>query len=1086
MRRLFLIVCGIILVLSFGKGLTAAIAQTSSEPELPRITLSTSYPITSGAILAVSDGGGLQTALNSAQPGDTVVLQAGSVYTGNFTLPAKTGSGWIVIRTSNLAGLPPAGTRVSPSQAQIMPKILTPNAAPTLSTTAGAHHYRLVGLEIGIAAGVALNHGIVSFGDGSQSSLSLVPRDLVIDRCYIHGNSTGDVRRGVALNSASSGVVDSYISAIHGVGFDTQAICGWNGPGPFKITNNYLEAAGENVMFGGADPRVPDLIPSDIEFRRNYCSKPLSWNPSHPSYAGIRWSVKNVFELKNAQRVVVDGNVFEHCWIDGQTGFLVVFTPRNQEGTAPWSVVQDVTFSNNIGRQAAAGLQFLGRDDIYPSRQAQRIKIKNNLFDDIGGSAWGGNGRLFQIVDGPADLHFDHNTAFQTSNIITADGGASLGFVFTNNITPNNDYGVMGSGHSPGNDTLNYYFPGCSFLKNVIIGGSSNLYPSANFFPATLNSVGFVDAAYADYQLSPASVYRNAGTDGLDVGANMTAIQEAIGGQQPPLDEPPNRPPQVAIVASSISGVAPLIATLTANASDPDGSIASYEWNFGDGGTSTLASVVHLYQTAGSFTARITVTDNLGATETASVVVSVTSPSLPGSEIVLHASDASLKSGEWNVVIDATAAGGKAIWNPDAGRPKVTTPIALPAHYFEMRFYAVAGHAYRLWVRGKAENNSPYNDSVFVQFSNTVDGSGAPAFRIGTNDATTINLEDCLGCGVQEWGWQDNGWGAGAMGPLVYFSTSGLQTLRVQVREDGLSLDQIVLSPEAYLATSPGALINDSTILTKSSGLAAPTISAVMPGSGPVEGGTRLLISGQGFASGARVTVGGVAAASVQVDSDTAISAITPLHPPGAVDVVVTNTDGQATSLVSGYTYVAPNEPPKVSIEASTTSGPAPLTVRLGANASDADGSVSAYRWDFGDGQTATLPVVSHLYQAPGTFVASVTVTDNLGAATIASVTIQVTAAGGSVVRVLSPNGGEALQFGYTYNITWSVTGGSPSRQDVHLSRDGGLTWTVLAGGLPATVKSFAWRVPKSATTSGRIRVRDGCKRCHCRRRERR
>ena len=86
-----------------------------------------------------------------------------------------------------------------------------------------------------------------------------------------------DVSRGIALNSASTDVINSYVSDCHGLGFDTQAIAGWNGPGPFRIVNNYLEAAGENVMFGGADPKIPDLVPADIEFRNNHCSKPLSW-----------------------------------------------------------------------------------------------------------------------------------------------------------------------------------------------------------------------------------------------------------------------------------------------------------------------------------------------------------------------------------------------------------------------------------------------------------------------------------------------------------------------------------------------------------------------------------------------------------------------------------------------------------------------------------------------------------------------------------------------------------------------------------------------------------------------------------------
>jgi len=411
------------------------------------------------------------------------------------------------------------------------------------------------------------------------------------------------------------------------------------------------------------------------------------------------------------------------------------------------------------------------------------------------------------------------------------------------------------------------------------------------------------------------------------------------------------------------------------------------------------------------------------------------------------------------------------LWNPDAGAPKLTLPLANPSDYFEMTFYAVAGRAYRLWMRGKAQNDSPYNDSVFVQFSGSVDGAGAPVFRIGTTDATTLNLEDCAGCGLQGWGWQDNGWGVGVMGPLVYFSSTGTQTLRVQVREDGLQIDQISLSPQAYLNASPGTLKNDVTILPESSGLPPTTISAVTPSSGPMAGGSSIVISGGGFASGANVTIGGVAPTSVQVQSATSITAVTPAHAAGPFDVVVTNADSRSGSLLNGYTYVAPNLPPQVNITASTTSGIAPLIVGLTANASDLDGSIAAYQWDFGDGQTSTLAVASHIYQTQGAFTARVTVTDNLGAAATASITITVSAPP-LAVRVLYPNGGERLLFDSTCNVTWSVTGGIPTRQDISLSLNGGSTWTVLASGLPPAVNSFSWRVPKSATTSARIRVR--------------
>jgi glucose/arabinose dehydrogenase len=184
------------------------------------------------------------------------------------------------------------------------------------------------------------------------------------------------------------------------------------------------------------------------------------------------------------------------------------------------------------------------------------------------------------------------------------------------------------------------------------------------------------------------------------------------------------------------------------------------------------------------------------------------------SEIVLYAAEA-VRVGSYVVVSDATAAGGARLHNPDAGAAKLGNALANPTSYFELQFTAQAGVGYRLWIRGKAQDDSPYNDSIFVQFTHSVDGQGVAKSRIGSTSAEVINLEDCFGCGLSGWGWQDNGWGVGELGPLVYFATSGVHTLRIQYREDGLSIDQIVLSPKAYLTTAPGAVWNDTTILPK-------------------------------------------------------------------------------------------------------------------------------------------------------------------------------------------------------------------------------------------------------------------------------
>jgi hypothetical protein len=500
------------------------------EPEPPRVFLDTTYVAPAGKTINVAAGDDVQAAINKARPGDVIMLQAGATFTGNFRLPNKSGSDWIVIRSSAAdADLPPAGTRVTPAKSAMMPKLISRNSNPVVYTDAGAHHYRFIGVEFGVAEGKEIDN-MVAFG-ADQTSLAQSPHDLIIDRCYIHGNDTGNVRRGVMLNCARAAVIDSYISNCHGEGFDTQAICGWNGSGPFKIVNNYLEGAGENVMFGGARPSIQNLIASDVEFRLNHVYKPLSWKKGHPTYAGRPWTIKNLFELKNAQRLLIDQNVFENNWADAQVGFAILFTPRGENGAAPQATAQDVTFTNNILRHSGNGFNIAGQDDTSPSQPSQRILIKNNLIDDIDGNKWGSaaygpaDGRFAQICGGPPNITIDHNTIFQSGSLIFAEGAPGQGFIFRNNIARNNLYGVMGSDRSPGLDSLGFFFPGYEFKKNVIVGVPPDIrYPTNNFLPNLVNLVGFVDLTGGDYRLARTSPYKNAGTDGKDVGCDLNAL----------------------------------------------------------------------------------------------------------------------------------------------------------------------------------------------------------------------------------------------------------------------------------------------------------------------------------------------------------------------------------------------------------------------------------------------------------------------------------------------------------------------------------------------------------------------------------
>ncbi len=511
----------------------AAVAQARDDagpPDLPKETVDVPAITVTGRTIHVPANGNLQKAIDDAKPGDALMLAPGATYRGNFQLRRKDGNGWIVIGSA-ASDLPAPGTRVNPSDASKMPKIVADSGYWVFKAEPGAHHYRLVGLEIAPADGKSLTN-LVELGGGDERGVEALPHHIIIERCYLHGDRKEGARRGVSLNAAHVAVVDSYLSDFKERTTDAQAVSGWNGPGPFLIEGNYLEASGENIMFGGGDPSIPNLVPSDIVITRNHLSKPLRWKKDDPSFEGTEWAVKNLFELKNARRVLVDGNLLEHNWPQAQNGFAILFTVRNQDGGAPWSVVEDVTFSNNVIRHVAAGINILGRDDNHKSEQAQRIAIRNNVFLDVGGT-WG-FGRLFQLLEGTLGVAIVNNTAFQTGSLLFGgDHPPHTGFVFEGNVVPHNEYGITASGTGPGNDTLTKFFPGAVFRGNVLVGGNPTHYPPNNSFPASLAAIGATPpqpgAKLALPQLTlPGSTGRG-GTEGRPPGADIAAVQKALG-----------------------------------------------------------------------------------------------------------------------------------------------------------------------------------------------------------------------------------------------------------------------------------------------------------------------------------------------------------------------------------------------------------------------------------------------------------------------------------------------------------------------------------------------------------------------------
>ena len=555
--------------------------------ELPRVLVKSSVADTPapGRVRMVKQGDNLQQAINDASCGDTLKLQAGAVFQGLVQIPAKScdDAHWIVLRTSTPDdSLPAEGTRLTPCYAGVASLPGRPDFHCTTVTNVlariefagkagsgplmflpGANHYRFLGLEITRANSEASITALAQAGQGATAS------HIIFDRVWMHGTAQAETRRGVALKSMTyAGIVDSFFSDFHCVAVtgscvDSQTITGGSGDdpgGPYKIVNNFLEAAGENILFGGGPATT---TPGDIEIRRNHLFKPLIWLQGQPGFvggvSGKPFIVKNHFELKNAQRVLFEDNLLENAWGGfSQTGFSVLLTPKNQENKCPACRVTDITIRSikisNVGSvlQIANGLSDAGG----ASSGGGRYSIHDVFVDDVRGKDLGGFGNFANVssVAPPLnDVSIEHVTAFVPHFLISIQntGQQFSGFTVANNLFYSADLQFASAGGGPQNcayrpaalgpaGVIKNCFEKSSFTHNVIIEGGP--WPSGNITPKNVAAAGLPEkaAGVARYRLcrkkdeacknpSPAIA---AGSDGRDIGADVDAIEKALAGVQ--------------------------------------------------------------------------------------------------------------------------------------------------------------------------------------------------------------------------------------------------------------------------------------------------------------------------------------------------------------------------------------------------------------------------------------------------------------------------------------------------------------------------------------------------------------------------
>ncbi len=468
-----------------------------------------------GATITVKAGGDFQAALDRAKPGDTILLQAGATFKGAFKLPNKAGSEFITIRTSaSDSQLPPADTRLDPKKyAAVLPKIISDvRGEPALLAVNGAHHYRFIGVEFGPT--IEGYYNIIQIGSTEEKRIEDLPHHIEFDRVFLYGDPKFGQRRGIAANGRYLKIINSHISGIVREGEESQAIAMWATDGHIEIINNYLEAAAENILFGGAENHLK-LVAGDCVVRDNWMNKPLEWR-------NTKWAVKNFLEIKSGRRIKIENNLFTNNWAMAQEGVGVLFRTGIDSGQQ--AVVEDIEFVNNIMRSSGSAINIFGGE----GKGGRNLTIRNNMFEDISKEKYEGRG-FFMMSTTFDNIVIENNTAFHDGAIGISYGEPVTKFVFRNNIVFQNEYGFFGDGGTIGKATFNKYFPQSIVTNNIIIGGDAATYGKSNFFPTSVMQIGFADPGKNDYRLSANSPYLTRGFDGKQIGANLDP--KTVGGK---------------------------------------------------------------------------------------------------------------------------------------------------------------------------------------------------------------------------------------------------------------------------------------------------------------------------------------------------------------------------------------------------------------------------------------------------------------------------------------------------------------------------------------------------------------------------
>jgi len=573
-----------------------ALPSSVTLPALPQSCTAPVYPTPTSTPIKVNTSAGLQAALTKAACGAHIVLATGVTYQGNFIIPGTScASNPILVESANISAFPqwtvvngvatwspPPSRSLAGSSA--FPALASPNSAPTMDFSDNVAGWYFAGLEFTTTPTAQNVYPIIGMGE-QTTSIAALPHNITFDRCLVHpapcpaSGLCNNVQRGLTLDAVNGSVILSNIWGIVATGMDSQGIMAYNTPGPLLIAYNEVEATGENIMFNtecppsGYGPGVQGIptcvVPSDVTIVHNHLIKQLAWRSLPAGCDPSKYqcyNVKNSFEIKHGQRMILDSNWFDTTFASGQLEFIIV----NCYIQGPF-VCGDLTVTNNLFEHGPQIAALTGNGN---AQTGQRMLFRNNIGVDISGVNFGGRG-IFMQVQNTAWLTVDHNTIVNQPplgmgfNFSDEPPSTDLHFTYTNNI----QYGpFFANGMGPGAtlaalpkptvaDTalVGDYWPNLSELWKVygtpIYPAEWNIYtPRSTATPATGQPgcswnnkpilpcwpldwavVGFTDfnggnagTNLPGLVLGPSSPYRGRGTDSLDLGANVPDVVKAV------------------------------------------------------------------------------------------------------------------------------------------------------------------------------------------------------------------------------------------------------------------------------------------------------------------------------------------------------------------------------------------------------------------------------------------------------------------------------------------------------------------------------------------------------------------------------